>query len=108
MIEIRNLMFQPLTLHMTGEEGGVHLGSRERKTIADAQLSDEIRSAADRGFVTVADVPESTQPDPRVPKSSGQVEPADGEPCPEPSRRDRSVPGNDNQAVARQRKRRQA
>ncbi len=93
MIEIHNLLFQPLTFHLSGDVRGIHLGSRERKTIADDQLSDEIRAAADRGLVTIAVVPESTQPDPRV-------EPADGE--------HRSVPGDDNQAMARQRKRRQA
>ncbi len=93
MIEIRNLMFQPLTLHMAGEEGGVHLGSRERKTIADDQLSDEIRTAADRGFLSLADVPERTQPDPRV-------ESADGEHS--------AVPSSEDQAAVRNRKRRQA
>ncbi|MHB9037899.1 MAG: hypothetical protein ACYC64_14675 [Armatimonadota bacterium] len=66
MIEIRNLTFQPLTFHLAGDAGGIHLGSRELKTIALDQLSDEIRTAALRGYVSIADIPERTQPDPLV------------------------------------------
>ena len=72
LIEIRNLMFQPLTLHLSGDAGGVHLGSRERRTIHEDQLSDEIRTAAARGFVSIADVPERTQPVPRVETVDGE------------------------------------
>jgi hypothetical protein len=66
VIEIRNLMFQPLALHLAGEEGGIHLGSRERMTIPEDQVSDEMRVAASRGFVSLAQVRETTQPDPHV------------------------------------------
>ncbi len=66
LIEIRNLLFQPLAFHLSGDGGGLHLGSRERRIISKGQLSDEIRTAAARGFVSISDVPESTQPDPRV------------------------------------------
>jgi hypothetical protein len=66
VIEIRNLMFQPLSLHLAGEEGGIHLGSRERKTIAEGQLSDEIRVAAARGYVSLSEISESAETDPRL------------------------------------------
>jgi len=52
MTEIRNLTFQPLTFHLAGD--------------GDGQLSDELRTAADRGFVSISDVSRSTQPDTRV------------------------------------------
>ena len=66
MIEIRNLMFQPLAFHMVGDEGSIHLGSRERMIIPEEHISDEIRTAVARGFVSLADVSGSTQPDPPV------------------------------------------
>ncbi|MHB9036947.1 MAG: hypothetical protein ACYC64_09780 [Armatimonadota bacterium] len=82
MIEIRNLTFQPLTFHLAGNAGGIHLNSRELKTIADDQLSDEIRVAAERGFVSVTDVSENTQPDPRVEIADGEhsSEPVESQP----------------------------
>lgn len=66
MTEIRNLTFQPLTFHLAGDGDGIHLSSRGRVTIQADQLSDELRTAADRGFVSISDVSRSTQPDPRV------------------------------------------
>ncbi|MHB9037080.1 MAG: hypothetical protein ACYC64_10450 [Armatimonadota bacterium] len=72
MIEIRNLTFQPLTFHLAGDAGGIHLNSREEKTIGDDQLSDEIRTAAERGFVSIADVSKRTQPDPLVETTVGE------------------------------------
>ncbi len=53
MIEIRNLLFQPLTFQLAGEQRGLHLGSRQRKLVDDAQVSEEIRTAAKRGFVAL-------------------------------------------------------
>ena len=93
MIEIRNLMFQPLAFHLAGEEGGIHLGSRERRTIPEDQLSDEIRVAAARGFVSLSEVTESTQTDPRA-------ETTDDEHVAEPATAD-------SQASARQKRRRE-
>ena len=93
MIEIRNLMFQPLSLHLAGEEGGIHLGSRERKTISEDQLSDEIRVAAARGYVSLSEISQNAEADPRL-------ETTDDEHAVEPG----SV---DNQTVARQKRRRE-
>lgn len=63
MIEIRNLLFQPLTFQLAGEQRGLHLGSRQRKLVDDAQVSEEIRVAAKRGFValTVLEQPAATK-----------------------------------------------
>jgi hypothetical protein len=72
VIEIRNLTFQPLTFHLAGDSGGIHLGSREKKTIGDDQLSGEIRTAAERGFISIADVSKRTQPDPLVETTVGE------------------------------------
>lgn len=56
MIEIRNLRFQPLTFQLSGEERGIHLGSRQTKTIENEALSEEIKAAGARGFVTLTTI----------------------------------------------------
>jgi hypothetical protein len=57
MIEVRNILFQPLALHLAkgpgGMQEGLHLGPRERRRIRQDQLSSEIRKAADRGLVSL-------------------------------------------------------
>ena len=58
MIEIRNLQFQPLTFNLSGQ-GTLHLGPRERKSIARKDLSAEIKTAGKR---EEADLP----PPPRI------------------------------------------
>ena len=63
MIEIRNLLFQPLTFQLAGEQRGLHLGSRQRKLVDDAQVSDEIRVAAKRGFVVLTVLEQPDQPE---------------------------------------------
>ena len=63
MIEIRNLLFQPLTFQLAGEQRGLHLRSRQRKLVDDAQVSDEIRVAAKRGFVALAELEQPDQPE---------------------------------------------
>ena len=55
MIEIRNLQFQPLTFQFGGE-GSLHLGPRQKKSIARKDLSAEIQTAAKRGLVRIADL----------------------------------------------------
>lgn len=59
MIEIRNLLFQPLTFQLSGSSGSIHLCSRERKILRCDQISAEIRSAASRGFVTLTEIAEA-------------------------------------------------
>ena len=55
MIEIRNLQFQPLTFQL-GAEGSLHLGPRQKKSIARKDLSPEIQTAAKRGLVRITDL----------------------------------------------------
>jgi hypothetical protein len=50
MIEITNTLFQPLTLQATSGTG-IHLAPRGRVTLADAEVSEEMRRAARRGFI---------------------------------------------------------
>jgi hypothetical protein len=55
MIEIKNLLFQPLTFHLAGDGQGLHLNPRERKSIGNEQLSPEIEAAAKRGLISLAE-----------------------------------------------------
>ncbi len=54
MIEIKNLLFQPLTLHLAGDGRGLHLNPREIRSISDDDLSPEIEAAAKRGLVSLS------------------------------------------------------
>jgi len=56
MVEIRNLKFQPLTLHLANSKRSVHLGPRGRTEIEDKDVSAEMRRAAERGFITLREV----------------------------------------------------
>ena len=53
VIEIKNLLFQPLTFHLAGDGRGLHLNPRGRKTLSEDEISPEIRAAAKRGFVSL-------------------------------------------------------
>ena len=53
MIEIKNLLFQPLTFHLAGGGQGLHLNPRERRTLGEDDISAEIDAAAKRGFVSL-------------------------------------------------------
>lgn len=53
MIEIKNLLFQPLTFHLAGSGRGLHLNPRERRTLGEDDISPEIDVAAKRGFVSL-------------------------------------------------------
>jgi hypothetical protein len=63
VIEIRNLLFQPLTFQLAGNEHGLHLGSRQRKLVEDAEVSEEMRTAAKGGFVVLMTLEQSDQPE---------------------------------------------
>ena len=56
MIEITNTLFQPLTLQTTTGVG-IHLAPRGRATIAEGEVSEEMRRAARRGFIRVQPAP---------------------------------------------------
>ena len=67
MIEIRNLQFQPLTFNLSGQ-GTLHLGPRERKSIARKDLSAEIKTAGKRGLVRITDLTGGAEPEPEPEK----------------------------------------
>jgi len=52
-INIKNLLFQPLALHLAADGGGLHLSARECKEILTEQISEEIERAAARGIVSL-------------------------------------------------------
>ena len=53
MIEIRNLFFQPLTFHLTGEKRSLYLNPRERRQIEESDISLEIEKAEKRKFISL-------------------------------------------------------
>jgi len=63
VIEIRNLQFQPLTFQL-GTDGSMHLGPRQKKSIAQKDLSAEIQTAAKRGLVSITDLTDGAEPEP--------------------------------------------
>jgi len=52
-INIKNLLFQPLALHLATDGEGLHLSARECKEILAEHVSDEIQLAAARGLVSL-------------------------------------------------------
>lgn len=66
-INIKNLLFQPLALHLAADGEGLHLSARECKEILAEHVSDEIRKAADRGFLSLLE-----QRDPRGDDAPGE------------------------------------
>lgn len=56
MIQIRNLMFQPLTFHLSGGQS-LHLTSRAKVTVPDDLVSAELQNAATRGAVELTTIP---------------------------------------------------
>jgi len=93
MVEIRNLKFQPLTLHLANSKRTVHLPPRGTTEINDNDVSTEIRRAAERGFVALREVrpaaaPAKTPtPAPPKPAPPAKAEPKK-EPAPKPQASD--------------------
>lgn len=52
-INIKNLLFQPLALHLATDGEGLHLSARECKEILTEHVSEEIQRAAARGLVSL-------------------------------------------------------
>ena len=74
MIEIKNLMFQPLTLHLAERGLSLHLLPRKRLAVSEKQISSEIKMAEKRGFVSLTDIGDQTEDTP--PASAPEVEPS--------------------------------
>jgi len=78
MIEIKNLLFQPLTFHLAGDGQGLHLNPRERKSIGNEQLSPEIEAAAKRGLISLTEMvkpPEASAKTGRSPAKKSTTKP---------------------------------
>jgi hypothetical protein len=61
VIEIRNILFQPISLHLAGQakkSKGLHLGPRERCRIENDQYSLDIEKAMKRGTIKVIHLPD--------------------------------------------------
>ena len=56
MLEIKNFLFQPLTLHLADSNKSIHLSARGKATIKDKDLSQEIKKAKTKGWVSVKTV----------------------------------------------------
>jgi hypothetical protein len=54
-INIKNLLFQPLALHLATDGEGLHLSARECREILTEHVSEEIQLAAARGYVSLVD-----------------------------------------------------
>jgi hypothetical protein len=54
-INIKNLLFQPLALHLATDGEGLHLSARECREILTEHVSEEIERAAARGLVSLID-----------------------------------------------------
>ncbi len=52
-ISIKNLLFQPLALHLATDGEGLHLTARECRDILAQSISQEIQLAAARGLVSL-------------------------------------------------------
>jgi len=76
MIEIRNLKFQPLTLHLANSKRTVHLASRGKAEIDDRDLSDEIRNAAQKGFLALRELKRARQSKPAISRLTESHQPA--------------------------------
>jgi hypothetical protein len=66
MVEIKNLLFQPITLHYGGDGRGFHMGPREKTQIRDDQVSPEMEMAAKRGQITLTRLPGEKTESPEV------------------------------------------
>jgi hypothetical protein len=84
VIEIRNLQFQPLTFHL-GDGASLHLGPRQKKSIARKDLSAEMQTAAKRGLVRITDL--STGGAPAQDETAGPKETATEETKPGQAKR---------------------
>jgi len=71
MIEVRNLLFQPLTFHLTGGDGNLHLGPRQRTVIDKELISPELEQAAKRGLVSLTEKT-ATHPEPAPAKTAAK------------------------------------
>lgn len=71
-IEIKNLLFQPLCLHLAGDGSkSLHLNPREKRLIQADEVSEEIRRAEKRGSIALTDTGNRPAPDSPAPVKAG-------------------------------------
>jgi hypothetical protein len=71
-LNIKNLLFQPLALHLATDGEGLHLSAREVREILTEHVSQEIQLAAARGLVSlIGKINEAVDP---VPASAAAVD----------------------------------
>lgn len=66
MIEVRNLLFQPLTFQLAGGSS-LHLGPRERRAIKPDQVSPELEQAQRRNYVALDESQKPAAPEAEAP-----------------------------------------
>ncbi len=67
MLEIKNLLFQPLCLHLKDSNKSIHLTSRARATIQEKDLSQEIKKAQSKGWVSIREPHKTSSADSPAP-----------------------------------------
>ncbi len=87
MIEVKNLLFQPLSLH-TRDGRGLHLGPRERLRLPDDDVSAEMEAAARRDAVSLSPIEETDANEP--PQSADNPSDPEPEPAVRTARRKRN------------------
>ena len=78
-MKIKNLLFQPLALHLATDGGGLHLSARECRDILTEHVSEEIRLAARRGLVSLIQKAETGLPNGQPPESAAMADGAEPE-----------------------------
>ena len=61
MLELKNLLFQPLTLHLANSTKSIHLGSRDKVAIKEKDLSQEIKRTQAKGWISVKTTEEKSE-----------------------------------------------
>jgi hypothetical protein len=56
VLEIKNLLFQPLTLHLVDSNKSIHLAARGKAVIKDRDSSREIKKAQVKGWISIKPV----------------------------------------------------
>ena len=72
-MQIKNLLFQPLSFNAAPDNEGFHLYAREFTEIPDEKISDEIRLAAERGLIALINVLEEPNQEPTEFLAAGEV-----------------------------------
>ncbi len=81
MVEVRNLLFQPVSLHLAGDGRGFHMGPRERVQIRDDQVWLEMQMAARHEQIALVKVetaetkPTAAETEPPAPPNSASAGP---------------------------------